>query len=96
MGPQIPLFSNFFIKNGSHDIIHTFKNYFITVFSVSAKISSIQTDFRLKKKNEKRKRKKGNGNIVDTAPTRDIKFGPAGLKHVDRDPTRGMSMQSTR
>ena len=42
--PQIPLFSNFFIKNGSHDTIHTFKNYFATVFSVSAKISSIQID----------------------------------------------------
>ena len=24
----------FFIKNGSHDTIHTFKNYFATVFSV--------------------------------------------------------------
>ena len=33
--PQIPLFSNFFIKNGSHGTIHTFKNYFATVFSVS-------------------------------------------------------------
>ena len=30
--PQISLFSNFFIKNGSHDTIHTFKNYFATVF----------------------------------------------------------------
>ena len=30
--PQISLFSNFFIKNGSHGIIHTFKNYFATVF----------------------------------------------------------------
>ena len=30
--PQISLFINFFIKNGSHDIIHTFKNYFATVF----------------------------------------------------------------
>ena len=39
--PQISLFSNFFIKNGSHDTIHTFKNYFITVFSISVKISSI-------------------------------------------------------
>ena len=28
----------------SHDTIHTFKNYFITVFSVSVKISCIQTD----------------------------------------------------
>ena len=34
MDPQIPLFSNFFIKNESHDIIHTFKNYFTIAFSV--------------------------------------------------------------
>ena len=33
--PQIPFFSNFFIKNGSHGTIHTFKNYFATVFLVS-------------------------------------------------------------
>ena len=33
--PQITLFSNFFIKNGSHNTIYTFKNYFATVFSVS-------------------------------------------------------------
>ena len=32
--PQTPLFINFFIKNGSHSTIHTFKNYFATVFSV--------------------------------------------------------------
>ena len=37
------------IKNGTHDTIYTFKNYFGTVFSVfsfkfSATISSIQTD----------------------------------------------------
>ena len=32
---QITLFSNFFIKNGSHGTIYTFKNYFPTVFSVS-------------------------------------------------------------
>ena len=46
MDPQIPLFSNFFIKNGSHGTIHTFKNYFATVFSVFSlsKINSIQTD----------------------------------------------------
>ena len=44
--PQIPLFSNFFIKNGPHNTIHKFKNYFATVFSVFSfsKISSIQTD----------------------------------------------------
>ena len=42
--PQISLFNHFFIKNGSHNTIHTFKNYFATVFSVSVKISSIQTD----------------------------------------------------
>ena len=33
MNPQIPLFSNFFIKNGSHGTIYTFKNYFATVIS---------------------------------------------------------------
>ena len=32
--PQIPFFSNFFIKNWSHSTIHIFKNYFATVFSV--------------------------------------------------------------
>ena len=32
--PQISLFNNFFIKNGSHGTIHTFKNYFVIVFSV--------------------------------------------------------------
>ena len=44
--PQTLLFINFFIKNGSHSTIHTFKNYFATVFSVFSfsKISSIQTD----------------------------------------------------
>ena len=30
--PQISFFSNFFIKKWSHSIIHTFKNYFITIF----------------------------------------------------------------
>ena len=30
--PQISLFSNFFIKNESHEIIRIFKNYFVTVF----------------------------------------------------------------
>ena len=34
MDPQITLFNNFFIKNESHGTIHTFKNYFATVFSV--------------------------------------------------------------
>ena len=32
------------IKNGSHDTIHTFKNYFATVFSVFSKINCIQID----------------------------------------------------
>ena len=41
---QITLFSNFFIKNGSHSIIYTFKNYFATAFLVSTKISCIQMD----------------------------------------------------
>ena len=36
--------SNFFIKNWSHDTIHTFKNYFTTIFLVFIKISVIQTD----------------------------------------------------
>ena len=46
MDPQTSLFSNFFIKNGSHSIIYTFKNYFVTVFSVFSfnKISYIQTN----------------------------------------------------
>ena len=46
MDPQTSLFSNFFIKNGSHGTIYTFKNYFTTVFSVFSfsKINSIQTD----------------------------------------------------
>ena len=35
MDTQIILFTNFFIKNKSHDTIHTFKNYFTTVFSVT-------------------------------------------------------------
>ena len=42
--PQITFFINFFIKNRSHNTIHTFKNYFTIVFSVFnfSKISSIQ------------------------------------------------------
>ena len=32
--PQTSLFSNFFIKNGSHGTSHTFKNYFVTMFSI--------------------------------------------------------------
>ena len=44
---QIPLFSQFFIKNGSHSTIHTFKNYFPTIYSISVKISLIQTDYLL-------------------------------------------------
>ena len=42
--PQISFFNKTFIKNGSHSTIHTFKNYFATVFSVFSKISGIQTD----------------------------------------------------
>ena len=38
---QISLFSNFFIKNGFYSTIHTFKNYFVTVFSVFSKKSYI-------------------------------------------------------
>ena len=32
--PQTSFFSNFFIKNGSHNTIHTFRNYFAIMFSV--------------------------------------------------------------
>ena len=32
MDPQISLFNNFFIKNGFHGTIYTFKNYFATIF----------------------------------------------------------------
>ena len=32
--PQISFLATFFIKNGSYDIIHTFKNYFVIVFSI--------------------------------------------------------------
>ena len=32
--PQTSLFSNFFIKNRSHGTSHTFKNYFVTMFSI--------------------------------------------------------------
>ena len=48
MNPQISLFSNFFIKNGFYSTIHTFKNYFDTVFSVFSfsKISFIQMNYR--------------------------------------------------
>ena len=43
---QTSLFSNFFIKNVSHNTIHTFKIYFAIIFSVFSfiKISTIQTD----------------------------------------------------
>ena len=40
---QTSFFNKTFIKNGSYDIIHTFKNYFVIVFSVFSKISGIQT-----------------------------------------------------
>ena len=32
--PQISFFTKTFIKNGSHNTIHIFKNYFVTVFSI--------------------------------------------------------------
>ena len=38
------LYSEKNIKNGSHNTIHTFKNYFATVISVFSKISCIQMD----------------------------------------------------
>ena len=66
--PQIPLFSKFFIKNESHGTIHTFKKYFITVFSISAKISSIQTDPENEFVDEilKKKERKWKCNIQET------------------------------
>ena len=39
---QTSFFNKIFIKNGSHGIIHIFKNYFTIVFSVFTKISGIQ------------------------------------------------------
>ena len=39
-------------KNGSHNTIYTFKNYFATVFSVFSKISCIQTDPKWEFKNK--------------------------------------------
>ena len=44
MEPTTTLFRKKYIKNESHDTIHTFKNYFAIVFSVFSKISCIQTD----------------------------------------------------
>ena len=43
-GTHPPLYSKKNIKNGFHGTIYTFKNYFATIFSVSAKIMCIQTD----------------------------------------------------
>ena len=60
-------------KTGSHDTIHTFKNYFVTVFSIISfqfsTISDIQTDpkcvrEKFKKKNEKIKVKFLNFNLL--------------------------------
>ena len=49
--PQISFFSNFFIKNGFHGTIHTFKIYFATVFFSFqfqfSVFSCIQTDPQL-------------------------------------------------
>ena len=45
--PKTSFLNKTFIKNGFHDTIHTFKNYFVTVFSVFRKISSIQTNVQL-------------------------------------------------
>ena len=46
MEPTITLFIKN-IKNGSYSTIYTFKNYFATVFLVSATISSIQADLQI-------------------------------------------------
>ena len=39
---QTSFFNKIFIKIESHDTIHTFKNYFVTVFSIFSKLSGIQ------------------------------------------------------
>ena len=44
--PQTSFFNKTFIKNGSNDTIHIFKNYFTTVFSIFKKKSSIQTHIK--------------------------------------------------
>ena len=44
LNPQLLYSEKKNIKNRSHDTIHTFKNYFITVFSVFSKISCIQSN----------------------------------------------------
>ena len=65
MDPQISFFSNFFIKNGSHDTIHTFKNYFATVFfSFQFQFSifnCIQTDPKNQDEDEEKKGKNIDG-----------------------------------
>ena len=47
--PQTSFFSKIFIKNGFQGTIHTFKNYFVIVFSVFnfTVISDFQTDPKL-------------------------------------------------
>ena len=44
LGSACTDFSKFFFKTESYDIIHTFKNYFVTVFSVFNN-KRYQTDF---------------------------------------------------
>ena len=44
--PQTSFFNKTFIKNESHNTIHTFKNYFVTVFSIFSKINGIQIHFQ--------------------------------------------------
>ena len=44
MGPTNFFLNKTFIKNVSHGTIHTFKNYFTTMFLIFNKINDIQTD----------------------------------------------------
>ena len=44
MGPTNFFLNKTFIKNESHGTIHTFKNYFTTMFLIFNKINDIQTD----------------------------------------------------
>ena len=47
--PQILFFINFFIKNKFYSTIHTFKNYFATMFSVLSKNKLYPNRFNSKK-----------------------------------------------
>ena len=66
-----------YIKNGSHDTIHAFKNYFITVFSVFNKISYIQMDPKYVWLGGERGRKWWDCAVFSSGPS---KFNPSKMK----------------